>query len=134
MEQPNAEDGLVMEVTEQYKNNYEAWRRDALQMTKDEATNDKLIVLEKSYRAKMTATTTSNRDNKSSNVRRQSSFSKLGGRGRRTLNTNTADTEMVSILSGNKRKKFAKNNDEGNSSRSKIHHEGSSPQSPHGSH
>jgi ubiquitin-conjugating enzyme E2 T len=49
MGEPNAEDGLVAEVTEQYKKNFDSWHNDAKKLTLKEATDDKLISLEQGY-------------------------------------------------------------------------------------
>ena len=49
MGEPNAEDGLVADVTEQYKSHYDRWFDIAKQMTLKEATDDKLVIVEQEY-------------------------------------------------------------------------------------
>jgi len=43
MGEPNAEDGLVAEVTEQFKSDHDGWLRDAKSLADKEATDAKLV-------------------------------------------------------------------------------------------
>jgi len=112
MGEPNAEDGLVADVTEQYKNNHESWFDEAKRMTSAEATDDKLIVLEQGYLKSILANS-EEKNAKCSNcsdsaqVRRKSAPRILG---RKILKENKGrssnsmmDTDVPTI-SGNKRK------------------------------
>jgi hypothetical protein len=53
MGEPNAEDGLVADVTAQFKSNYEAWFLEAKQLTEREATDAQLIEREETINASM---------------------------------------------------------------------------------
>jgi len=46
MSEPNAEDGLVAEITSQYGRDYDAWWSQAEALTKKEATDEKLRAME----------------------------------------------------------------------------------------
>jgi hypothetical protein len=48
MAEPNPDDGLVPDISELYKRNPEKWREEARRRTKVDATNDQLVVLERS--------------------------------------------------------------------------------------
>lgn len=110
MGEPNAEDGLVADVTEQYKKNYDSWFDKAKRMTLAEATDDKLVALEQGYLKSMLANN-EEKNVKSLNRSKKLTSSRILGRkilkenkGRGSNNTMDID---VSTLSGNKRKDHA---------------------------
>ena len=53
MGEPNAEDGLVADVTAQFRSNYEAWFLEAKQLTEREATDAQLINKEEMMKTSM---------------------------------------------------------------------------------
>ena len=50
MGQPNGEDGLVVDVTRQYREDYKGWERDARMLCEREATGDMLVKREEEIR------------------------------------------------------------------------------------
>jgi hypothetical protein len=46
MGEPNGDDGLVAETTNQFRNDYDDWYKQARQLTVQEATDDKMILTE----------------------------------------------------------------------------------------
>lgn len=107
MGEPNAEDGLVAEVTEQYKKNYDSWFDEAKRMTLAEANDDKLVILEQGYLKSISARNeeknvkTLNRSKKSASTRILGRKVLKENRGRGPNNMMDVD---VSTLSGSKRK------------------------------
>ncbi len=128
MGEPNAEDGLVADITEQYKTNYDQWFRVATQITLKEATDEKLGRIEEAYLNSLQPSTTNTNSNVSNGrspvrfrrnngeFRARNITSKLASRpssvGKEnrinsTKGPNTMDTDDEVQLSGTKRKGFA---------------------------
>jgi hypothetical protein len=57
MAEPNPDDGLVPDISELYKRNPEKWREEARRRTKVDATNDQLVVMERSLDRECAAAT-----------------------------------------------------------------------------
>jgi hypothetical protein len=134
MGEPNAEDGLVADVTEQFKTRYEEWVKDARRLTESVGTDDKLVELEKGYLKSMLLTNGENdksgNDNGTSNIagtigKKRTSpkilSKRKNGKENKGKDPNTMDTDTdITTLSGNKRKDINNDNDE-NKIANKIH-------------
>ena len=98
MGEPNGEDGLVAEITSQFKRDREGWICEAKNMTEREATEEKLLRMEESLKGKNVPKTDKNSEIADSIRRRNSST--MGKENLRNLVNDVTNSQAGTTLAG----------------------------------
>jgi dihydroxyacetone kinase-like predicted kinase len=102
MAEPNPDDGLVPDISELYKRNPEKWREEARRRTKVDATNDQLVVLERSLDREYAAAATAMEEDEAAveDEKHVAKISKRTATGSVIANSNSTDGKEEKVVAG----------------------------------
>jgi hypothetical protein len=102
MAEPNPDDGLVPDISELYKRNPEKWREEARRRTKVDATNDQLVVMERSLDREYAAAATAMEEDEAAAVEDEKHVAKISKRtvtgGGVIANSNSTDGKEEKVV------------------------------------